>query len=79
MLASSNNGVKTIEGDIFEAFCQLGAVSEDNAVNPNKVCVRSSSSAEVQLAEASCTFATSRSGCSGLLGLTVGCTQRGIC
>lgn len=32
-----NPGVKTIEGDIFEAFCKAGAVSKDNAVNPNKV------------------------------------------
>ncbi|KAN0063671.1 tRNA pseudouridine synthase 1 [Thecaphora frezii] len=32
-----NPGVKTIEGDVFEAFCQAGAVSKDNAVNPNKV------------------------------------------
>ncbi|UZJ53209.1 hypothetical protein CBS101457_002529 [Exobasidium rhododendri] len=32
-----NDGVKTIEGDIFAAFCKLGAISEDNAVNPNKV------------------------------------------
>ncbi|EST07226.1 Pseudouridine synthase I, TruA, alpha/beta domain protein [Kalmanozyma brasiliensis GHG001] len=32
-----NPGVKTIEGDIFEAFCTAGAVSADNAVNPNKV------------------------------------------
>jgi tRNA pseudouridine38-40 synthase len=32
-----NEGVKTIEGDIFAAFCKLGAISEDNAVNPNKV------------------------------------------
>lgn len=29
--------MKTIEGDIFSAFCELGAVSKDNAVNPNKV------------------------------------------
>ena len=27
----------TIEGDIFDAFCRAGAVSEENAVNPNKV------------------------------------------
>jgi len=33
----SNPGVKTIEGDIFDAFCRAGAVSKDNAVNPNKV------------------------------------------
>ncbi|KAJ1027664.1 hypothetical protein NDA16_002003 [Ustilago loliicola] len=32
-----NPGVKTIEGDIFSAFCTAGAVSADNAVNPNKV------------------------------------------
>lgn len=32
-----NPGVKTIEGDIFDAFCSAGAVSKDNAVNPNKV------------------------------------------
>lgn len=32
-----NPGVKTIEGDIFDAFCTAGAVSKDNAVNPNKV------------------------------------------
>ncbi|WFD35568.1 tRNA pseudouridine(38-40) synthase [Malassezia cuniculi] len=32
-----NPGVKTIEGDVFDAFCRAGAVSEDNAVNPNKV------------------------------------------
>ena len=32
-----NPGVKTIEGDIFAAFCTAGAVSADNAVNPNKV------------------------------------------
>ncbi|CDS82020.1 related to PUS1-pseudouridine synthase 1 [Sporisorium scitamineum] len=32
-----NPGVKTIEGDIFSAFCTTGAVSADNAVNPNKV------------------------------------------
>ncbi|WFD25313.1 tRNA pseudouridine(38-40) synthase [Malassezia nana] len=32
-----NPGVKTIEGDIFDAFCRAGAVSKDNAVNPNKV------------------------------------------
>ncbi len=32
-----NPGVKTIEGDIFDTFCSLGAVSEDNAVNPTKV------------------------------------------
>ncbi|EPQ27003.1 uncharacterized protein PFL1_06895 [Pseudozyma flocculosa PF-1] len=32
-----NPGVKTIEGDVFDAFCQAGAVSKDNAVNPNKV------------------------------------------
>ncbi|PWZ03578.1 pseudouridine synthase, partial [Testicularia cyperi] len=32
-----NPGVKTIEGDIFDAFCKAGAVSKDNAVNPNKV------------------------------------------
>lgn len=32
-----NHDVKTIEGDIFEAFCQVGAISKDNAVNPNKV------------------------------------------
>lgn len=32
-----NPGVKTIEGDIFDAFCRAGAVSEENAVNPNKV------------------------------------------
>lgn len=32
-----NPGVKTIEGDIFDAFCTAGAVSSDNAVNPNKV------------------------------------------
>ncbi|SJX65853.1 related to PUS1-pseudouridine synthase 1 [Sporisorium reilianum f. sp. reilianum] len=32
-----NPGVKTIEGDIFQAFCTAGAVSADNAVNPNKV------------------------------------------
>jgi len=32
-----NPGVKTIEGDIFDAFCRAGAVSADNAVNPNKV------------------------------------------
>ena len=32
-----NPGVKTIEGDIFEAFCRAGAVSKENAVNPNKV------------------------------------------
>ncbi|PWN48874.1 pseudouridine synthase [Violaceomyces palustris] len=32
-----NPGVKTIEGDIFEAFCKAGAVSKENAVNPNKV------------------------------------------
>ena len=32
-----NPGVKTIEGDIFQAFCTAGAVSSDNAVNPNKV------------------------------------------
>lgn len=32
-----NHDVKTIEGDIFEAFCQIGAISKDNAVNPNKV------------------------------------------
>lgn len=32
-----NHGVKTIEGDIFEAFCKLGAVSKENAINPNKV------------------------------------------
>ena len=29
--------MKTIEGDVFDAFCRAGAVSEDNAVNPNKV------------------------------------------
>ena len=29
--------MKTIEGDIFDAFCRAGAVSKDNAVNPNKV------------------------------------------
>lgn len=33
----SNPGVKTIEGDIFDAFCRAGAVSEENAVNPNKI------------------------------------------
>ncbi|WFD42033.1 tRNA pseudouridine(38-40) synthase [Malassezia psittaci] len=27
----------TIEGDIFDAFCRAGAVSEENAVNPNKI------------------------------------------
>ncbi|KAJ1036284.1 hypothetical protein NDA18_000149 [Ustilago nuda] len=32
-----NPGVKTIEGDMFAAFCNVGAVSADNAVNPNKV------------------------------------------
>jgi tRNA pseudouridine38-40 synthase len=32
-----NHDVKTIEGDIFDAFCQVGAISKDNAVNPNKV------------------------------------------
>ncbi|SOV01962.1 related to PUS1 - pseudouridine synthase 1 [Ustilago sp. UG-2017a] len=32
-----NPGVKTIEGDMFAAFCNAGAVSADNAVNPNKV------------------------------------------
>ncbi|KAI3625679.1 hypothetical protein CBS9595_001040 [Malassezia furfur] len=32
-----NPGVKTIEGDIFDAFCRAGAVSEENAVNPNKI------------------------------------------
>ncbi|PWN35087.1 pseudouridine synthase, partial [Meira miltonrushii] len=32
-----NHGVKTIEGDIFEAFCKLAAVSKENAINPNKV------------------------------------------
>ena len=32
-----NPGVKTIEGDIFDAFCRAGAVSKENAVNPNKV------------------------------------------
>ena len=32
-----NPGVKTIEGDIFDAFCRAGAVSAENAVNPNKV------------------------------------------
>jgi tRNA pseudouridine38-40 synthase len=32
-----NPGVKTIEGDIFDSFCSLGAVSQDNAVNPTKV------------------------------------------
>ncbi|KDN46106.1 pseudouridine synthase [Tilletiaria anomala UBC 951] len=32
-----NPGVKTIEGDIFDCFCQVGAVSRDNAVNPTKV------------------------------------------
>ncbi|CAD6974521.1 unnamed protein product, partial [Tilletia controversa] len=31
-----NPGVKTIEGDIFDAFCKVGAVSKDNAVNPAK-------------------------------------------
>lgn len=35
--AYSNHDVKTIEGDIFAAFCKLGAISKDNAVNPNKV------------------------------------------
>ena len=32
-----NPGVKTIEGDVFDAFCRAGAVSQENAVNPNKV------------------------------------------
>ncbi|PKI83063.1 tRNA pseudouridine(38-40) synthase [Malassezia vespertilionis] len=32
-----NPGVRTIEGDIFDAFCRAGAVSVENAVNPNKV------------------------------------------
>ncbi|PWN40023.1 pseudouridine synthase [Ceraceosorus guamensis] len=32
-----NPGVKTIEGDIFDAFCKVGAVSKENAVNPVKV------------------------------------------
>jgi tRNA pseudouridine38-40 synthase len=31
--------VKTIEGDIFDAFCTAGAVSKENAVNPVKVCL----------------------------------------
>ena len=35
-----NPGVKTIEGDIFDAFCRAGAVSKENAVNPNKVGLR---------------------------------------
>ncbi|KAE8244616.1 hypothetical protein A4X13_0g6437 [Tilletia indica] len=37
-----NPGVKTIEGDIFEAFCKVGAVSKDNAVNPAKVALQRS-------------------------------------
>lgn len=36
-MLTRNPGVKTIEGDVFDAFCRAGAVSEDNAVNPNKV------------------------------------------
>ncbi|KAM0751664.1 pseudouridine synthase [Meredithblackwellia eburnea MCA 4105] len=32
-----NPEVKTIEGDIFEAFIKAGAVSEDNSTNPQKV------------------------------------------
>ncbi|KAK0552652.1 tRNA pseudouridine synthase 1 [Tilletia horrida] len=37
-----NPGVKTIEGDIFDAFCRVGAVSKDNAVNPAKVALQRS-------------------------------------
>ncbi|KAK0525236.1 tRNA pseudouridine synthase 1 [Tilletia horrida] len=37
-----NPGVKTIEGDIFDAFCKVGAVSKDNAVNPAKVALQRS-------------------------------------
>lgn len=32
-----NPGVKTIEGDVFDRFCTLGAISAANAVNPTKV------------------------------------------
>ncbi|WFD29584.1 tRNA pseudouridine(38-40) synthase [Malassezia sp. CBS 17886] len=37
VLTARNPGVRTIEGDIFDAFCRAGAVSAENAVNPNKV------------------------------------------
>ena len=30
-----NPGVKTIEGDIFDAFCRAGAVTKETAVCPN--------------------------------------------
>lgn len=32
-----NPGVKTIEGDLFDSFCKLGAISAANSVNPTKV------------------------------------------
>lgn len=37
-----NNGVDTIEGDVFAALAAAGAVSKSNAVNPAKVSMRRS-------------------------------------
>lgn len=33
----ANPPMKTIEGDLFDAFCKAGAISKDNSVDPKKV------------------------------------------
>ena len=35
---ASNPPMKTIEGDIYEAFAKAGVILKANAVDPSKVC-----------------------------------------